>query len=83
MGSLNRRQMFGPLDLEIIDRVYEVASANIEARNLYRAAPDSAEVEALRKTIFVCAASGRLDFDTLCDKVLARLDEISPPRRAA
>jgi hypothetical protein len=34
MGSLNARHAFDPLDLEIIDRVYEVACAHIEARNL-------------------------------------------------
>lgn len=34
MGSLNARHAFDPLDLEIIDRVYEVVRAHIEARNL-------------------------------------------------
>jgi hypothetical protein len=83
MGCLDHRQMFGPLDLEIIDRVYEAASAHFEARYLYREAPCDAEAEALRKAIFACAARGRLDFDVLCDKVLARLAEGATDRRAA
>lgn len=83
MGYLDHRQMFGPLDLEIIDRVYEVASAHFEARYLYREVPCGGEVERLRKAIFACAASGRLDFDTLCDKVLAQLAESGLDRRAA
>jgi hypothetical protein len=33
--------------------------------------------------VFACATSGKLDFDTLCDQVLARLAEVSPDRRAA
>jgi hypothetical protein len=83
MGSLQRRHKFDPSELELIDRVYKVACLHIEACNLYRAAPYIAEEEdRLRKAIFACAASGRLDFDTLCDKVLASLTE-TPSRRAA
>jgi hypothetical protein len=84
MGSLDHREIFGPLDLEIIDRVYDVASAHIEARNLYYEVPKIAEqADNLRKMVFACAASGHLDFDGLCDRVLARLAEIAPDRRAA
>ena len=83
MGCLDRRQMFGPLDLEIIDRVYEAASAHFEARYLYCEVPGDAQAETLRKAIFACAVSGRLDFDTLCDKVLAQLAENAAGRRAA
>jgi hypothetical protein len=35
MGSENQGHSFDPLDLEILDRVYEVARAHIEARDLY------------------------------------------------
>ena len=80
MGCLDHRQMFGPLDLEIIDRVYEAAAAHFEARYLYCEGPGDAEAETLRKAIF---ASGRLDFDTLCDKVLAQVAESGSDRRAA
>ena len=84
MDSLQQRHKFDPFELETVDRVYEVACRHIEARNLYCEAPKSAEQEeTLRKMVFACAASGKLDFDTLCDQVLARLAEISPDRRAA
>ena len=56
----------------------------MEARDLFR--PDAnitEELGALRKVVFVCAAKDRLDFDALCDRVLARLAETSPSRRAA
>jgi hypothetical protein len=36
----------------------------------------------LRKTVFACADNGRLDFDTLCDQVLASVAEASSDRRA-
>jgi hypothetical protein len=35
----------------------------------------------LRKTVFACADNGRLDFDTLCDQVLASVAEASSDRR--
>ena len=43
MGSF--KQAFDPLDLEIIDRVYEVAWAHVEARE-----PDR-DIEALRPEV--------------------------------
>ena len=36
MGSCKRPQAFGPLDLEIIDRVYEAAWAQLEAQAPFR-----------------------------------------------
>jgi|SoiMethySBSTD1v2_1073268.scaffolds.fasta_scaffold201150_1 hypothetical protein len=75
MGSLNRHQQFDPFDLELINRVYDFACAYMEARDLYRdAAKDTRDEYALRKIVFVCAGTGSLDFDTLCDRVLASLD---------
>jgi len=83
MGSLQHREKFDPFELEIVDRVYEVACRHIEARDLYLETADIArEEEALRKLVFACAANGRLEFDPLCDKVLARLAE-TQSRRAA
>jgi len=74
MGFLNLGHIFKPLDLEIIDRVYEAAWAHIEARDLYRdPQKDGAREDALRKTVFTVAGTGPVDFDTLCDKVLAGL----------
>jgi hypothetical protein len=73
---LTPRQKFDPLDLEIIDRVYEVACAFIEARDLYRDTKEVAEEEdALRKTVFACAGISSVEFDALCDRVLARVDK--------
>jgi hypothetical protein len=84
MGSMTLRQKFDPLDLEIIDRVYEVACAYIEARDLYRETEkDAEEEEALRKQVFALARTGQLDFDTLCDDVLASMDEHRTMSRAA
>jgi len=79
MGSLSFRDKFDPLDLEIIDRVYEVACAYIEARDLYRDKNnDPMEKDALRKQVFASAGVGPIDFDRLCDEVLPSID---PHRR--
>jgi hypothetical protein len=70
------RQTFDPLDLEIIEQVYEAACAYIEAHNLYTDEDQNHEEEdALRKLIFAVAGTGPIDFDTLCDTVMAALDE--------
>jgi hypothetical protein len=79
MSSLNLGHIFNPLDLEILDRVYEAAWAHIEARDLYRdprcdPQKDGAREDALRKTVFTVAGTGPVDFDTLCDKVLASIN---------
>jgi hypothetical protein len=78
----NLRHDFGPMDLEIIDRVYEVGCTYIEARGLYD--PDGsrgdAKKGALRKAVFACASTGPVDFDTLCDKVLASMDAPGAPK---
>jgi hypothetical protein len=68
------KRVFAPLDLEIIDRVYEAAWAQIEAREPFRdKQKDGERQEALRKRIFAVAGSGNIDFDDLCDKVLATM----------
>jgi hypothetical protein len=83
MGSPIRRHKFDPFDLEIVDCVYAVACRHIEARDLYRDTAKSAKEQVqLRKTVFACADNGRLDFDTLCDQVLASGAEASSDRRA-
>ena len=84
MASANLRRTFDPLDLEILERVYEVACAYIEARDLYRdCAKDAEEEDVLRRTVFAIAASGPLDFDTLCEGVLASMDRYRATLRAA
>jgi hypothetical protein len=53
MGSFKRPRVFDPLDLEIIDLVYEAASAQLAARHP-PSNPDEESVrqEALKKLVF-------------------------------
>lgn len=72
MGSFKHPRVFDPLDLEIIDKVYEAAWAQIESRDLGRDMTLDQELrETLRKQVFACASSGRVDFDTLYESVIA------------
>ena len=77
------KRTFDPLDLEIIDRVYEAAWAHLKAREPDRdIARDGERQEALRKKIFGVAriaGSGHVDFDTLTEIVLATIPERSKP----
>ena len=76
MGSIKRSHAFDPLDLEIIDLVYEVAWEQISARRPSNDASENEERRAtLRKRVFALAGSGGVDFDTLLDRVLASLPE--------
>jgi hypothetical protein len=76
MGPFKRPRAFDPLDLEIIDRVYEAAWAQLEAREPFRdREKDGERGEALRKRVFTFASSGKVDFDALCDKVLANVPD--------
>jgi hypothetical protein len=66
-----RLRVYDPLDLEIIDRVYEVAWAQFVAGGPLRdTSKDGERQEALRRWLFDFAGPGPVDFDTLCDKVL-------------
>jgi hypothetical protein len=73
---------FDPLDLEIIDRVYEVAWAHIQACQPNRnSASDGLRQGMLRKKIFGVArmlGPGHVDFDALTEIVLATI----PARRS-
>ena len=72
MVSFKHPRVFDPLDLEIIDRVYEAAWAQVEAREPNRNIElDGERQEALRKRVFACAHSGSVDFDILCESVIA------------
>ena len=83
MGSLNARHAFDPLDLEIVDRVYEVACAHIEARNLSEPQKCAEEEDYVRQWAFALAGVGSFDFDSLCDKVLANIVTLRVMSRAA
>jgi hypothetical protein len=72
-------RLFDPLDLEIIDRVYEAAWAQVEAREPLRDRErDGERHEVLRKHVMDHAGTHRVDFDTLCEKVLASVPESWP-----
>jgi hypothetical protein len=76
MSSSQRSRVFDPLDLEIIDHVYEAVWARVEAREPNRDRQDDWERQAvLRKLVFAVAGEGKVDFDTLCDKVMATLGD--------
>ena len=68
-------RVFDALDLEIMDRVYEVVWAQVEARKSPDAQPDDELKETLRKLVMTCAANGKVEFDSLYDKVWAGLSE--------
>jgi hypothetical protein len=64
MVSFKHPYAFDPLDLEIIDHVFEAAWAQIEARRPFRNPESDAERrEALRKYVMNCAAEDKIDFE--------------------
>jgi hypothetical protein len=76
MGSFKHPRAFDPLDLEIIDRVYEAAWARVEARRPFRNSDsDGEQREALRKYVMTCAAKGKIEFDALYERVVAYMPE--------
>ena len=75
MSSYKRPRVFDPLDLEIIDLVYEAASAQLAARHpLSNPDEESVRQEALKKLVFACAQFGSVEFNALLDKVLEQSD---------
>jgi len=97
MGSYNHPRVFDPLDLEIIDRVYETAWARLEALEPLRDRErDGERQEQLSKLVIGFAHTsklGHVDFDELCEVVLEqmtwsgplpkKLPEGSPPQVGA
>jgi hypothetical protein len=74
MGSFKRSHAFDPLDLEIIDRVYEAVWAQIEARQIDRDTErDPERQQKLRERIFAVAKIGSVDFDALYERVIDAL----------
>jgi hypothetical protein len=58
--------MFDPLDLEIIDRVYEAALAQLVAQRKLRDREVNERVkDGLRKRVMACADAGQFDFDNV------------------
>src|SRR5262245_23686060 len=76
MGSFQQPRVFNSLDLEIIDCVYEAAWAQVEAREAFRdRGNDSERQTALRKVVIGQTDTGRVDFDSLFEKVMANMPE--------
>jgi hypothetical protein len=76
------RPAFDPLDLEVIDGVYEAAWAQLLALNLPRDEVEEIERHKnLRKRLFALVRPGGVEFDALYDMVLASYSP-NAPRRA-
>lgn len=76
MDSYNHPQVFGPLDLEIIDRVYDAAWAWLEAREPFRDRErDDERRNELRKLVMDNTGTGQVEFDALYERVLANMPE--------
>ena len=74
MGSYKHPQVYGPLDLEIIDRVYDAAWAELEAREPFRDRErDDERRDQLRKLIMDSTGTSRVEFDALYARVLANM----------
>jgi len=75
-AAIGAPSVFDPLDLEIIDRVYKVAWAQIEARDPLRDRNlDSGRRKDVMKRVLAAAQSGKFDFDILCERVTGSLQE--------
>ena len=71
--------MFDPLDLAIIDRVYDAAWAQLEAREPFRDKErDGERQDVLRKLIMDDTGTTTIEFDALYDKVLADMPQSLP-----
>jgi hypothetical protein len=69
-------RIFDPADLAIIDRVYEAAWAEVEARDPLRdRAKDDERKAALRKRVVNLAHPGKMEFDPLYRKVVATIPQ--------
>src|SRR5262245_2642311 len=74
MGSYKHPQVFGPLDLEIIDRVYDAAWAELEPRQPFRDRErDDARRDELRPRIMDSTGTSRVECDALYARVLANM----------
>ena len=66
---------FDPLDLEIIDHVYEAACAALFARDATLDEPQEIDRQKdLRQRLFAVAEPGSVDFDTLYERVMSTYD---------
>ena len=84
MSSLRRNRVFDPVDLEIIERVYEAAWAEVEADIFRDTSKDDERKTALREWAFVLAGTHPVDFDTLSEKLATIIPKpwITPSTRS-
>ena len=76
MGTFKHPRVFDHHDLEIMDRVYEVALARLETSEPFRDKErDGERREDLCKLVLDQTGTDRIEFDTLCDRVLANMPE--------
>ena len=70
MGSFKHPSAYDPLDLEILEHVYEAAWARVEAEGFHRDHLHDPELqEALRKWIFALAGGHPVIFDELMERL--------------
>ena len=75
MGSYKHPRIFRPLDLQIVDMVYDAAWAHIVNNDPFRdTTRDGERKEALREKV-IALAHGSVDFDTLLSAVLRNISE--------
>jgi len=81
MSSFRRNRVFGPQDLQIIDRVYQAAWAQVEADLLRDTSKDDERKSALHQWLFVLAGKDPVDFNTLSEKLATVIPKpwITPP----
>lgn len=74
MNPFERPHAFDPLDLEIIERAYEVAWTKIEKSHPQRDLnKDQEHKQMLRRCLFFAAYERISDPETLCDEALAAM----------
>jgi hypothetical protein len=75
MGSYKHPRIFLPLDLQIVDMVYDAAWAHIVNNDPFRdTTRDGERKDALRENV-IALAQGSVDFDTLLNAVLRNISE--------
>ncbi len=84
MGSYKHPRIFLPLDLQIVELVFDAAWAHIVNNDPFRDTTlDGERKEALREKVFALA-QGSVDFDTLLKTVKSNISEpwaiLVPPR---
>ena len=72
MGSFKHPRAFLPLDLQVLEMVYDAAWTMIVNNDPFRdSSADAERKEALRRTVFALAHEVSVDYDTLLDRVMS------------